>query len=131
MVRRAPQKGEPQRPREEALQLTDGSATFEAKSLESLAVQRRQRYPDEACQRSLHREQDLPAEERRRDAMNLVIGLLAEEAVKAAVKEEGGSKRRSQQGQSCHPEAANSRSARAGLLERHGKLSIPILLVLL
>jgi len=42
---------------------------------------------------TLHRERDLPAKERRRGVMNQLVRLLADEAVKQAVKEEEGSTR--------------------------------------
>ena len=79
---------EAQRLREEVLQLKDGSATLEAKSLDDLAAQLRQRYPDEAYQRTLHRVRDGEAEERRAEAMNGLIRILAEEAVNRVIAEE-------------------------------------------
>lgn len=42
------QTNEAQKPTEETLQLKDGSATLDAKSLDDLATQLRERYPDEA-----------------------------------------------------------------------------------
>jgi len=82
-------KSEPQRPREEILQLTDGAETLEAKSLDDLAGQLRQRYPDETYRRTLHRERDRQAEERRAEAMNGLIRIFAEAAVEEALRERG------------------------------------------
>ena len=47
-------KNEAQKPTEEILQLKDGSATLEAKSLDDIAGQLRERYPDPAYERTLH-----------------------------------------------------------------------------
>jgi len=55
-------KKDPQRPREDVLQLKDGSTALEAKSLDDLAAQLRQRYPDGEYERTLHRERDRQAE---------------------------------------------------------------------
>jgi hypothetical protein len=59
-------KTEPQRPREDVLQLKDGSTTLEARSLDDLAAQLRQRY-------ALHRERHREAEQRRAAAINNLI----------------------------------------------------------
>jgi hypothetical protein len=81
---------EAQRLTEEFLQLRDDSAILEAKSLDDLAAQLRQKYPDEAYQRTLHRERDREAEERRAEAMNALIRILAEEAVNRVIAEKSG-----------------------------------------
>jgi hypothetical protein len=47
-------KKEAQRPREDVLQLMDGSTTLQAKSLDDLASQLRQRYPEGEYGRTLH-----------------------------------------------------------------------------
>ena len=75
-------KNEAQKPREEILRLQDGSAILEAISLDDLAAQLRQRYPDSGYERTLHRERDRDAEERRADAMNQLIRILAEAVVR-------------------------------------------------
>ena len=75
-------KNEPQRPREEILRLQDGSAILEAISLDDLAAQLRQKYPDSGYERTLHRERDRDAEERRAEAMNQLIRILAQAVVK-------------------------------------------------
>jgi hypothetical protein len=79
-------KNEPQKPTEEKLQLMDGSAILEAKSLDDLATQLRERFPDEAYERRLRRERDREAEERRADAMNKLIDILVEAVVKEAAE---------------------------------------------
>jgi hypothetical protein len=104
---------EAQRLREEILQLKDGSATLEAKSLDDLAAQLRQRYPDEAYQRTLHRERDREAEERRAEAMNGLIRILAEEAVNRVIAEETG------EGADCRDNG--KRRARKGLEKRRAR----------
>jgi hypothetical protein len=81
-------KGEPQRPREEILQLTDGAETLEAKSVDDFAGQLRQRYPDVTYKCTLHREHDRPAEERRTDALNLLGQLVVESFVEGLSKDD-------------------------------------------
>jgi hypothetical protein len=75
-------KNEEQRPREEILRLQDGSAILEATSLDDLAAQLREKYPDIGYERTLHRERDREAEERRAEAMNQLIRILAEAVVR-------------------------------------------------
>ncbi len=75
-------KNEAQRPREEILRLQDGSAILEATSLDDLAAQLRQKYPDSGYERTLHRERDREAEERRAEAMNQLIRIIAEAVVR-------------------------------------------------
>ena len=76
-------KKEAQRPTEEILQLKDGSTTLEAKSLDDLAAQLRDRYPDGTYERTLHRERDREAEVRRAEALHQ----LAKTVAKAVVRE--------------------------------------------
>jgi predicted DNA-binding transcriptional regulator YafY len=64
--------------REEFLQLKDGPETIEAGSLDELAVRLQQKYPDELYERTLHRERDHEAEERRAHAMDQLIDILAQ-----------------------------------------------------
>jgi len=71
-----------QRPREDVLQLEDGCTTFEAKNLDDLVAQLRQRYPDGEYERTLHRERDRQAEQRRADAMHNLIEILVNAFVK-------------------------------------------------
>jgi hypothetical protein len=75
-------RNEPQRPREEILRLQDGSAILEAISFDDLAAQLREKYPDSGYQRTLHRERDREAEERRAEAMNQLIRIVAEAVVR-------------------------------------------------
>jgi len=62
-------KKEAQKPNEEILQLKDGTATLEGKSIQDLATQLRERYPDDAYDRTLHWERDREAEVRRAEAI--------------------------------------------------------------
>lgn len=75
-------KKEAQRPTEEILQLKDGSATLEAKSLDDLAAQLRDRYPDGAYERTLHQERDCEAEVRRAEALHQLAKIVAEAVVR-------------------------------------------------
>jgi hypothetical protein len=75
-------KNEAQRPSEEILRLQDGSAILEAISLDDLAARLRQKYPDSGYERTLHPERDREAEERRAEAMNQLIRILAEAVVR-------------------------------------------------
>lgn len=75
-------KNEAQKPKEEILHLQDGPAILEATGLDDLAAQLRQKYPDTGYERTLHRERDRGAEERRAEAMNQLIKIFAEAAVK-------------------------------------------------
>lgn len=54
------------------------SDTIEAGSLDELAVRVQLKYPDELCERTLHRERDHEAEERRAHAMDQLIDILAQ-----------------------------------------------------
>ncbi len=76
----APKRLEPECPRKEVLQLTDGSATIEAKDLNDLAGQLRHNYPDNAYVRTLHRQRDPEAEKRRADAINRLSEVLVPHA---------------------------------------------------
>ena len=80
-------KNDAQRPKEEILRLQDGPAILEAISLDDLAAQLRQKYPDSGYERTLRRERDRDAEERRAEAMNQLIRILAEAAVKDILKD--------------------------------------------
>jgi len=78
---------EPQLPRESVLHLEDGPVGFEAKSLDDLAAQLRQRYPDAEYERRLHGKRDYEAEARWKNAMKGLIEILAEAAVDQALRE--------------------------------------------
>jgi hypothetical protein len=78
---------DPPRPREDFLKLQDGTVTLEAKNIDDLAAQLRDRYPDSEYERTLHSERDHEAERRGADAMNRLIHLLAEIVVKDAFEQ--------------------------------------------
>jgi len=80
-------KSDPQRPNDEILQLEDGSVKLEAKTLDDLAAQLRQRYSDGEYERRLHRERDREAEERWERGMNGLMRILAEAAVERILRE--------------------------------------------
>jgi hypothetical protein len=65
-------KNEPQRPSEEFLSLVDGAEAREAKNLDDLVGELRQRYPDGTYELTLHRERDRQREE----AMNRLAEIL-------------------------------------------------------
>jgi hypothetical protein len=80
-------KAEAHKPTEEVLQLEDGTDKLEAKNLDDLAVQLRQRYPDGEYERRLQQERDHEAERRWADGMNGLIRILAEAAVDELLRE--------------------------------------------
>jgi hypothetical protein len=82
-------KNEAERPREEYLLLQDDSAPLEAKNLDDLIVQLRERYPDGEFERTLHWERDRQAEHRRAQAMQGLIQILAEAVVKEMTQAHG------------------------------------------
>jgi hypothetical protein len=71
-------KNDEQRPREEVLRLGDGPSTLEASSLEDLAAQLREKYPDSLYERTFHQERDLEAERVRGDALDRLAQLVME-----------------------------------------------------
>ncbi len=82
-------------PRQEMLQLVDGSETIEAKDLDDLAAQVRQKYPDETYVRTLHWQRDPEAEERRAHAMNSLAEILLPRAyVEAPLRHTCGARAR-------------------------------------
>jgi hypothetical protein len=83
-------RNEAQRPSEEILQLHDNSVIIEATNLDELAAQLRQKYPDEAYERTLHRERDHEAEQRRADAMDGLIEILAKSVAEQLLREGQG-----------------------------------------
>ena len=84
----APGKGKAQRPDEQVLQVQDESTVIEAKDLEDLAAQMRERYPDETYERFLRQERDVEAERRKAEAMDGLIQLLAEAVVEDGLRQE-------------------------------------------
>ena len=83
-------RNEAQRPSEEILQLHDNPVIIEATNLDELAAQLRQKYPDEAYERTLHRERDHEAEQRRADAMDGLIEILAKSVAEQLLREGPG-----------------------------------------
>lgn len=80
-------KKETPKPREEVLQLKDGSGLIEAKSLDDLAGQLRERYPDDLYERTLHRTRDQEAEERRAHAMDQLMDIIVQAAVEELLRD--------------------------------------------
>jgi hypothetical protein len=76
-------RSEEQRPSEEILELKDDAVTLEAKNLDDLARQLRERYPDGNYERTLHSERDHEAERRRKDALDALIQLVVESFVRS------------------------------------------------
>jgi hypothetical protein len=76
-------KNEAQRPREDVLQMKDGSTTLEAKSLDDPASQLRQRYP-EGLRTHLAQGARAPGRAATADAMNNLIEILVDAFVKEA-----------------------------------------------
>jgi hypothetical protein len=89
-------KNEAERPREEYLLLKDDSAPLEAKNLNDLVVKLRERCSDGEYERTLHWELDHQAEQRRAQAMQGLIKILAEAAVREVIQahEESATQRR-------------------------------------
>lgn len=83
-------RNEAQRPSEEILQLHDNSVIIEAMNLDDLAAQLRQKYPDEAYERTLHRERDRETERRRAEAINGLIEILAKSVAEQLLREGQG-----------------------------------------
>jgi len=79
-------KNEAPIPNEELLHLKDGAETLEAKSFDELRARLRDKYPDEAFERTLHFERDREAEERRERALDGLARLFAEKAVDEMIK---------------------------------------------
>jgi len=80
-------RGEAQRPNEQILRLEDGAAILEAKDLDELAAQLRERYPDGSYERRLHSERDLQAEARWEHGMNQLIEIVAKSAYEELLRE--------------------------------------------
>lgn len=66
-------------PNKRVLRLQDGSDTLEAKDLDDLARQLRERYPDGTYERTLHRERDHEAEQRRERAVEILARAVLED----------------------------------------------------
>jgi hypothetical protein len=83
-----PGKGEARHPDEVVLQVQDESTVIEAKDLEDLAAQLREKYLDEMYERFLHQERDVEAERRKAEAMDGLIQLLADAVVEDILRQE-------------------------------------------
>jgi len=81
-----PKKNDAAIPNEQLLHLKDGTETLEAKSFDDLRARLRDKYPDEAFERTLHFERDRDAEERRERALDGLARLFAEKAVDEMIK---------------------------------------------
>ena len=88
MVPLASSKINPQPSSRRVLRLQDDSEILEADDFETLRVQLRQRYPDDAFEHTIHWERDLEAEERRERALNGLARLMAEAAVAELVRKD-------------------------------------------
>ena len=84
----APGKGEVRRPDEVVLQVQDESTVIEAKDLEDLVAQMRERYPDETYERFLRQERDVEAERRKAEAMDGLSQLLVDAVVEDVLRQE-------------------------------------------
>ena len=80
-------KGEVQQPNEQILSVQDGVTTHEANSLEQLAGQLREAYPDGSFERTLRCERDTAAEERHSDAINELARIVAKAAVRQLLRD--------------------------------------------
>jgi hypothetical protein len=81
-------KNEEQRPREAVLRLVDGTTVLEATSLEGLAAQLREKYPDPSYERTLHQERDPDAEKVRGDALDRLAQLVIEAFTRSLSRED-------------------------------------------
>lgn len=81
-------KNGPPLPDRELLQLNDDAETWEAETLDELRARLRDKYPDAAFERTLHYVRDHEAEERREEALNGLIDILAKKVVDDLIAEE-------------------------------------------
>jgi hypothetical protein len=81
-------KNEPPLPDRELLRLQDDEETWEASDFDELKIRLRDKYPDAAFERTLHYVRDHEAEERREEALNGLIRILAKSVVDDLVAEE-------------------------------------------
>ena len=88
LVHLSRKRGEPPHPDEQLLRLQDDNTVIEAQGRDALATQLRSRYPDETHERRLHWERDREAEQRRADALQSLIELLAKAALNDVLREQ-------------------------------------------
>lgn len=79
---------EPLLPDRELLRLQDGDESWEASDFEELRTRLRDQYPDAAFERTLHYVRDHEAEERREQALNGLISILARKVVDDLIAEQ-------------------------------------------
>lgn len=108
-------RGTSPRPDEQVLRLQDDGGVIEAKDVVELAAKLRSRYPDETYERRLHWERDLGAEQRRSDALQSLVQLLAEAALEDLLRDQAG-------------EAPKPTSAWTGASGRRLRLEDPVLI---
>jgi hypothetical protein len=96
-----------ERPREEYLLLKDDSAPLEARNLDDLVIQLRERYPDAQYERTLHWERAREAEQRRAQAMQGLMKIFAEAAVQEMI--EAHEKVAAKLADACRPQLARGR----------------------
>jgi hypothetical protein len=83
-------KGDRQEPDQQLLRLQDNSVVLEGRDIEDIAAKLRHRYPDETHERFLHRERDYKSEQRKAEALDGLIELLAKAAVDELLREQEG-----------------------------------------
>jgi len=101
-----------EKPPEVSLEVQDVGRVWKASTVEHLATQLREAYPDGEFVRTLKRERDLEAEERRRTALNSLIELLAEVTVRRMMEE----------GPTVDPAQVPNRSSRAGTVGKRRRV---------
>ena len=79
---------EPTPPSKRVLWLENDSGNLEANDFEELRAKLREKYPDDAYERTIHWERDIEAEQRREHALNGLAMLMAEAAVEEALGEQ-------------------------------------------
>ena len=80
--------GEPQRPNKQVLRLQDDSTVIEARNIDDLATQLRERYPDETYHRYLRRERDYAAEQRWEEALQALAEIMVRAAIDDLMRKE-------------------------------------------
>ena len=105
-----------EKPPEISLEVQDVGRVWKASSVEQLATQLREAYPDGVFVRTLKCERDLEAEQRRRTALNSLIELLAEVTVRRML-EEGPTADSTQV-----PDHVPNRSSRAGTVGKRRRV---------
>jgi hypothetical protein len=81
-------KNEPLLPDRELLRVQDEGETWEASNFDELKCRLRDKYPDAAFERTLHYVRDHEAEERREEALNGLISILAKTVVDNLIAEQ-------------------------------------------